>query len=255
LHTIGKLKEFLAEIISEKINFETNSQDVDIISKHACVKNDDLIKDKEFFNENETLIIILTDNFTSKYDNWRKYKDSNHISEAKEQINDADSNSINFNSNFSENLEEKKGIDNFSNLDESEFEGVNYKPILTKSGYITEPSFEELIRMKKQELERVENFSISNEYGRIEFPGFTDLTYVNIDEAVNIDYKCISIYNECNIPEEGQKLNRKAILKFYQYFLDQEILENNKELKKIVDRLDKMAESLNVNKYHKFRLL
>jgi hypothetical protein len=246
LHTIGKLKEFLAEIISEKIDFETKAEDLEIISKHACVKNDEVIKDKEFFNENETLIIILTENFSSKYEARRMNKESIHSIDSIEKKNDFESKSINLNSNFSENLEEKKVMDHFSNLDEGENEETNYKPILTKSGYYTEPSFNELIRMKKQDLERVENFSISNEYGRIEFPGFTDLTYVNLDEAVNIDFRCISIYNDCIIPEEGQKLNRKAILKFYQYFLDQEVLDNNKELKKFVDMLDKMAESLNV---------
>jgi len=246
LHTIGKLKEFLAEIISEKIDFETKAEDLEIISKHACVKNDELIKDKEFFNENETLIIILTENFSTKYDARKMDKESVHSMYVKEQKDEIDSKSINLNSHFSENLGEKKVIEHFSNLDEGEFEETNYKPVLTKSGYFTEPSFNELIRMNKQDLERVEDFSISNEYGRIEFPGLTDLTYVNLDEAVNIDFRCISIYNDCLIPEEGQKLNRRAILKFYQYFLDQEILENNKELKKFVDMLDKMAESLNV---------
>ncbi len=41
--------------------------------------------------------------------------------------------------------------------------------------------------MTKAELEKVLDFTIENQYGRIEFYGFTDLTGVDLSEVVTIN--------------------------------------------------------------------
>lgn len=245
-HNIGSLKAFLAETLTEKLNFELKADDLEIISKHASLKDHEIIKDKEFFSEKDILIIILNESFCKRFEDSKKEKNNSIKVDLKELNDNNDLYSINLISNISENIENKKVLDErFDNI-EFDLEEANYKPILTKIDYNTRPSIDELMRMSKTELEKVENFCISNEYGEVEFPGFTDLTYVNLDEVVHIDYKSISLYHKLERPEIGQKLNRKALLKFFQFFNDKDILENDKEFKIYIESLNRMAESLNV---------
>ena len=101
--------------------------------------------------------------------------------------------------------------------------------------------------MSKNELENVENFSIYNEFGMILFPGYTDLTYVNLDESINIDFKLITVYQNSKVPKVGQKLNKQAILSFYQFYIDEDILQNDKEFSDYIVMLEDNARKSNVN--------
>ena len=126
---------------------------------------------------------------------------------------------------------------------------INFQPVLTKENYFTLPDFDVLMKMSLNELEKVENFSIFNEYGKIEFQGFTDLTYVNLDISINIDFKLITVYQNCDIPEVGQKLNKPAILHFFQFFVEEEILQNDKDFSNYVQLLEENVKKSNVCKY------
>ena len=48
--------------------------------------------------------------------------------------------------------------------------------------------------MTKAELEKVLDFTIENQYGRIEFYGFTDLTGVDLSEVVTINQRSVELY-------------------------------------------------------------
>jgi len=97
---------------------------------------------------------------------------------------------------------------------------TGFTPILTKSGYFCQPDIELLRRMSLEQLRRVEEFEIFNEFGAISFPGQTDLTYVNLDLDVIIKNKQVEVYPEdqtCNLhpkPAVGQKLNKVALITF-----------------------------------------
>ncbi len=62
-------------------------------------------------------------------------------------------------------------------------------PVAPKPDYNISPSMGELCRMSLEELENVENFKISNEFGSIEFQEAVDLTNVNLAEVVTITIK------------------------------------------------------------------
>jgi hypothetical protein len=98
---------------------------------------------------------------------------------------------------------------------------IEMLPNLTKAGYETTPSMKEICRMTVEELRNVENFSIFNEHGKIEFKGTTDLTKLNLDQIVNIQPKVISLYQNGQIdfkPEKGQGLNKAATLHMFNVF-------------------------------------
>ena len=70
-------------------------------------------------------------------------------------------------------------------------------------------------RMTLDELENVENFTIYNDFGKIEFEGMTNLTHLNLDQIITIEENQILVYENEKIefkPQEGQGLNKPAII-------------------------------------------
>jgi hypothetical protein len=59
-------------------------------------------------------------------------------------------------------------------------------PTQPKIGYQTLPTWGDIQQMSDDQLRRVSNFTIYNQYGQIEFIGDTDLTNVDLAEAVSI---------------------------------------------------------------------
>ena len=243
------LKSFLAEFISEKLNFKVKHSDLKIICKHSSIKDHELIKDKEFLNENEILIIIFNEEFTLRHEESKKLE--NLISEdlsiiPKINLNDAGSIII-------DNVESENNLCRIAEISEVEMiVNPNFCPILTKKNYVTEPDFFKISKMSKKELQIIEKFSIANEFGKIEFPGFSDLTFLNLDDIINIDFKFISVYQNCEIPIIGQKLNREAILYFYQFFIDEDYSQNHGEFEKYMEMLEENCRKSNVEYFVKF---
>ena len=73
--------------------------------------------------------------------------------------------------------------------------------------------------MSKGELEKVVDFSIENQNGRIEFLGFTDLTGVDLSEVVTIEERSVDLYekmkDQATKPKLGQKLNKPATITLF----------------------------------------
>jgi Nucleoporin autopeptidase len=60
-----------------------------------------------------------------------------------------------------------------------------------------------LKNLSEEQLMRVKDFTIWNNYGKIYFEGLTDLTDTNLAEVVTIEQSDIEVY-----PDELKKLNR-----------------------------------------------
>ena len=142
--------------------------------------------------------MITEENF-DEIDDERIYVPENNISEH-ENSNEVEENEENESQNNPEEEEEEKQID--------------YHPILTKPGYQTQPKMSELAKYSFETLMEIDNFCVFNEDGMVEFEGTTDLTYVNLDEILDISH-VIELYpDEKRKPREGEKLNKPAFLTF-----------------------------------------
>lgn len=102
-------------------------------------------------------------------------------------------------------------------------------PILTKEGYFTLPSLEYLKTCNPSQLQRIENFTIANEHGKIEFEGETDVSNINLDEAVHIFPNFVDVYPEHIYtkdlkPTEGTKLNKPACISLNNCYLKERSL-------------------------------
>ncbi|XP_051881963.1 nuclear pore complex protein Nup98-Nup96 isoform X2 [Pristis pectinata] len=86
--------------------------------------------------------------------------------------------------------------------------------ILTKVGYYTIPSMEELAQQLTNENGEciVENFTIGRKgYGSVYFPGVVNLTNMDLDEIVHIRRKEVTVYlDDDKRPPVGEGLNRRA---------------------------------------------
>jgi len=145
---------------------------------------------------------------------------------------------------FAQNNEEiyiPKNLDNEENAENGvKEEEEDFHPILTKPGYFTVPKISELAKYSYETLREIESFCIFNDEGMIEFEGLTDVTFVNMDDIVDISH-VIEVYpDENEKPKIGQKLNKPAILTFHKCHL----LKKGKEPsnKKIEAKLRHLAE-------------
>ena len=103
-------------------------------------------------------------------------------------------------------------------IKKNELASLDKIPILTKAGYKTNPSMTLIYRMTLDELENVENFSIENENGKIEFESKVNLSSLNLDAIVEIRPGVVSLYDKKNtlfIPSPGFGLNKKATIHLY----------------------------------------
>jgi hypothetical protein len=84
-------------------------------------------------------------------------------------------------------------------------------PLPPKEGYQVNPSYQTLLKMSAEELREVDNFEISNDFGKILFFGATDLRGVNLGQQVTIRQGCVEVYEGVDPkPKSGEKLNKKA---------------------------------------------
>ncbi|XP_072517838.1 nuclear pore complex protein Nup98-Nup96 [Salminus brasiliensis] len=85
--------------------------------------------------------------------------------------------------------------------------------VLSRVGYYTIPSMEDLAKMLNENGEcTVENFTVGRKgYGSAFFPGEVNLTNMNLDEIVHFRRKEVIIYpDDKDKPPEGEGLNRRA---------------------------------------------
>lgn len=94
-------------------------------------------------------------------------------------------------------------------------------PICKRPNYSTTPSAIKISRMTLEEVENVQEFAIENEYGKITWPGKTNLVGLNLDLLVNISSNLAEVYPDDMFPTEetkhmkGTRLNKTARITLY----------------------------------------
>lgn len=100
--------------------------------------------------------------------------------------------------------------------------------------------------MTDDQLRNVTDFTIFNRHGQIQFIGDTDLTDVDLADAVNINEFEAEVYDEKKMgsryPKVGEKLNRPALISFYDVKKPE-----NVTMDKFTDRLSKIASQRDVS--------
>jgi hypothetical protein len=104
----------------------------------------------------------------------------------------------------------------------------------------------------QNELERIKDFTVYNSFGRLVFPGETDVAGVNLDEIIKLEPCLVSIYHGVHIPPREQKLNKRVMIELYDVF--PEAIENVddysefiRELRKRIQNSGEDAEFLDYN--------
>ena len=96
---------------------------------------------------------------------------------------------------------EKKNLLEIFQKEEILTQSINY-PIITQ--YESIPSMTEIFQMEREQLTKMKNFIIKNEYGKIEFLGEINITNINFDKDIMISKNKIEI-NEKNTILKGCK--------------------------------------------------
>ena len=77
---------------------------------------------------------------------------------------------------------------------------------------MTEPPFEQILKMNQADLQQVSDFSISNEHGSISWLTSVDLTGVDLSSEITIESKSFEVFPG-QTPPLGQKLNSIAVIR------------------------------------------
>jgi Nuclear protein 96/Nucleoporin autopeptidase len=119
-------------------------------------------------------------------------------------------------------------------------------PILTKAGYQVLPPLDVLREMSPVELATVSNFSVTRAgYGKIEWVGSVDVRQANLDEIVVIERQDVSVYTLAeergNKPGVGEKLNRPAVITFYNIFPKNGPHATTEEMDRFIRKVERAA--------------
>jgi nuclear pore complex protein Nup98-Nup96 len=87
------------------------------------------------------------------------------------------------------------------------------RPVSRRSDYYTKPSIEMLASLSEDDLARVDNFEVGRfGYGKITWPGLTDLRGLDLDAIIDIEYKKVAVYPGNTAPPVGAGLNKTAVV-------------------------------------------
>ena len=75
-------------------------------------------------------------------------------------------------------------------------DATDFIPKKPKSGYECEPSFDKLEKMTVYELRKVENFSVKNQFGSVQFIGETDISLVDLADVITISQSVCEVYDD-----------------------------------------------------------
>ena len=117
-------------------------------------------------------------------------------------------------------------------------------PKLTNPGYTVSPSIEELGKRSEADLASVKGFSVRNEFGIISWEGEVDVRFLDIDKSIEIAQTDISVYTKDELedgykPEVGTKLNRPAVLTFFNVFPKKDDEETKAKFAKRIEKSTK----------------
>ena len=130
-----------------------------------------------------------------------------------------------------------------TNLKKKVFADPSEVPKLTKPGYETEPSYAEISRMTKTELQNIQNFTVKNQNGKVVFLDKTDVTGLNLDDIVDIKPKSVALY-EGVTPKGpvGTGLNKEAQITYFNFGIDR-----SADFEKLERKVKKWTKKLGVH--------
>ena len=108
-------------------------------------------------------------------------------------------------------------------------------PIYQLKDLETSPSINTILNSRNYNILKIDNFSVFNEFGRIDFLSPVDLRDQDIERAISIKHKKIEVYPDAfyreglNKPRYGDKMNQNARLTFYNFFNQNQLKNNTKE--------------------------
>lgn len=180
------------------------------LNSFVLMKKYSILKDSQTLSElgikdGEQIHILLKENFSMN----------------NESINHSNLYSKDSQNEYTESPSRRDSRSNKKKKNKFELAPLDKLPVLTKPGYKTIPDFRNICRMTLDEIEHVKNFSIFNDYGRIDFEGETNLTNLNLDQIVNICKNSITVYQNEDLefkPPAGEGLNKPAVLHLYECF-------------------------------------
>ena len=175
--------ESLREEISHRVNNELRKQN---LHKKYSIERISLSVADEFLINNKTLANYNLNEKDYTIQAFITYYSAN--TENKEESNVK---------------KEKKQVNN-----ENELIPNDLIPKLTRKGYKCIPSIKELSKKTAEELKKMENFRIFNEFGEVEFKEPINLLGLDLDEQVTI---------EKNLIDTGDKLNYKSVFKLFNF--------------------------------------
>lgn len=116
----------------------------------------------------------------------------------------------------------------------------NRIPKLTKEGYHTVPSMQDIKLSTESELAQVKDFAVYNDYAKIVFEGITDIRDLNLDMIIDIKENEIKVYedNTLDKPSVGNGLNKPAIITFFNHKTNSNLMIFDNEANKFVPSSD-----------------
>ncbi|KAL4469855.1 hypothetical protein ABPG72_011076 [Tetrahymena utriculariae] len=108
---------------------------------------------------------------------------------------------------------------------------VSEAPVLKNDKYKCSPSIQEMRHRPIEELQSVNQFTIQNQYGKIEFENPVEITRQDLDKIVIIEQQRAIVYPEHlysgKCPKVGCKLNQQAVVTLY--FIDKKAFEEHRQ--------------------------
>lgn len=153
-----------------------------------------------------------------------EYKIEKHLKKQKMEIEDEKTRKKNYpNSKFSKKKLKIINKNYFSKKKQLSKKLRDSYFSLKIKGYKINPDLKEIILFSEKNLSEIENFQISNEFGKILFLGKIDIRDCELEKIFIIKKKEIEIYPKniffegINKPPFGKKFNKKAILTYKNY--------------------------------------
>ena len=225
----GQLKDKDRIIDQEYMFYMISTEDYSSIIHQRKSNNqdyNDYLINSIYFNNIPQLIIENKSLFDNKENDL-----NNSVSSIGEQNNLKSSNILN------SDCQEPNSHNNAFNQISLKIEEFNptddYVPKCEK--YLITPSLANLSVLDKADLRKIQNFKVENEHGIIEFLEEVDLTYVNIDEVVDIDDLVVSLYSNINVPRKYYKLNVPCRYTLFNFFPVKEAIHDKKYFNHFLD--------------------
>ena len=244
----GYIIEKLFERNSSKISNISNNQII-ILFKSSILIDDKLLNDYEFSGEENNIVVIITDIDDYSRNINKKSSDIRKEGIQSDQLLNSEENLTKINKlerpYISRHLKNKP-----KNQENAKLTNLDYFPKVNDEFDIN-PCISYIYRMTEKELKNVNNFKISNKFGKIKFLVPVDLAFLNFNDVISITSNSVQIYPGQELPEIGQGLNKPAVITVKNLF---EMDDKLSDLKEFIKNKGKFLKYNSENGKFKFQV-